>query len=216
MTRLKHREPATNLPSASASSTSAPSRATQKSAAQQSAAQKNTAKKSTAQKNTAKSAFTPSSKSGDSSADGLLGKGLPEKGPSKRSRLRRLGRAIAHYPNLAQMLIFMMAIGGTSLVLLGLLFRDAWSDRHNNTAIISAILKMELAREDFRVIESSPERVVTHTFATLEPHVEADGWTWINRFGNTITYGKQDQRMIASCSPYSPLYVVCDLGEIPK
>jgi hypothetical protein len=37
----------------------------------------------------------------------------------------------------------------------------------------------------------------------------------MNRFGSTITYGQQDQRLIASCSPYSPLYVICDLSEIP-
>ena len=107
-------------------------------------------------------------------------------------------------------------MGGTSLVLLYLLFRGAWSDRDDNVAVLSNILKMELSREDARVLNESPERVITHTFKTLEPHVEADGWTWVNRFGNTITYGKQNQRMIAACRPYSPLYMICDLGEISK
>jgi len=198
MTHLKHREPATDLPSTSTSVAQASSFSAEPSSTASSSLQSILAP-------SAEQALAPTPKQ------------LPSKPASRKpSRLSKLGRAIAHHPNISQTLLFLTATGGATLVLLCLLFKGAWSDRHNNPAIISAILKMELAREDVRVIESAPERVVTHSFDTLEPHVEADGWEWINRFGNTITYGKQDQRMIASCSPYSPLYMICDLGEIPK
>ena len=203
MTRLKNRAPATDPPSASTSSLSAkPGDIKLKDAKRKDAKRKDTKLKDTKLKDAKRKDTEPIGPTAAAS--------------QKTSGWRKLGNAIKRYPNVSQLLLFFALIGGTSLILLTMLFKDAWSDRYNNIAILRAILTMELSREETRVIEDSPERVVTHTFKTLEPHVEADGWVWINRFGNTITYGKQDQRMIASCSPYSPLYMICDLGEIPN
>lgn len=109
-----------------------------------------------------------------------------------------------------------MLLSGTSVVFLYLLFQGAWRDRANNATLLGTILKMELAREEARVIEDSPEHVITHTFKTLDGYVAKDDWVWLNRFGSTVTYGKQEQRMIASCRPYSPLYIICNLSEIPQ
>ncbi len=134
--------------------------------------------------------------------------------PPKNSRLRRIGQFAGRHSTLTQVVIFMAIASGTSLVLLYLLFKGAWSDHKDNFAILNTIFKMETSRESSLMIGDNDQRVVTRTFSTLEPHLETDGWTWINRFGSTITYGKQDQRLIASCSPYSPLYIVCDFSEI--
>lgn len=129
---------------------------------------------------------------------------------------RRFRTGISAHPRLLQLAILLMLMGSTSAVLLYFLFRGAWPNHPDNVAILGSILKMELGREDSRAIhEDNAQRVVTRTFSTLERYVEADGWTWMNRFGSTTTYGQQDQRLIASCSPYSPLYVICDLSEIP-
>ena len=225
MTRLKNREPATDLPSTLTSPADQPS------SAKAAIDKKNIDKKALNKTDLSRTdldhpesvqlSTSPTLEVTETTAPQEVSvqkdkqKAQP-KTKRQTSQWRKLGRAIKRYPNASQTLLFLMIISGTSVVLLSLLFREAWSDRYNNLAIISNILKMELNREDFRLLEDSPERVVTHTFQTLEPHVEADGWSWVNRFGNTITYGKQDQRMIASCAPYSPLYIVCDLGEIPK
>ncbi len=133
---------------------------------------------------------------------------------------RRFRNTVARHPKLTQLALLLTLAGGTSIVLLTLLFRGAWSGHQDNLAILSTILKMELSRADSLPLNTSPlkeneQRLVTRTFSTLEPHLETDGWAWINRFGSTMTYGKQDQRLIVSCSPYSPLYIICDLSEIP-
>lgn len=134
--------------------------------------------------------------------------------PKKPGKLRRIRNFVGRHPVLTQTLAFSAITGGTSLVLLCILFKGAWSDHKNNLAILNAIFKMETSRQSTLMVNDDSQKVVTRTFSTLEPHLEDDGWTWINRFGSTITYGKQDQRLIASCSPYSPLYIVCDLSEI--
>ncbi len=134
---------------------------------------------------------------------------------TKPSKLRKIRNGITHHPRLVQVAIFLTLISGTGLVMLYFLFRGAWPKHEDNTAILNSILKMELNRENIQTIDGDNQRVITRTFSSLEPAVEADGWTWINRFGSTITYGKQDRRLIASCSPYSPLYIICDLSEIP-
>lgn len=223
MTRLKHREPATDLPSTpfspQSSSTLAPPIEKVSQPPEIQPLEKQTTEKAPANKEpssdklSAEESLSKAIKSealvGEISSDGEISQ-------KKKGGWRRFAGTILRYPNVAQVLLFLVVMGGTSLVLLCLLFKGAWSDRDNNLKVINTILKMELQREDARMLETSPERIVTHTFKTLEPHVEADGWTWVNRFGNTITYGKQEQRMIASCRPYSPLYMICDLGEIPN
>ena len=108
-----------------------------------------------------------------------------------------------------------MLFSGTSLFLLYSLFKGAWSPHQDNVAVLKTILKMELERENSRLLDLEPHKVVTRSYQSLDPHVASDGWVWINRFGSTITYGKQEQRLIASCSAYSPLYLVCSLSEIP-
>jgi hypothetical protein len=130
---------------------------------------------------------------------------------------RKLRRGVSNHPRLlVQLAVLLMLLGGTSTMLLHSLFKGAWSQHQDNVAILGSILKMELGHENSRAIpDDNTQRVVTRSFSTLESHVEADGWKWLNRFGSTITYGKRDQRLIASCSPYSPLYVICDLSEIP-
>ncbi|MEL7226831.1 MAG: hypothetical protein AAGL17_18850, partial [Cyanobacteria bacterium J06576_12] len=94
-------------------------------------------------------------------------------------------------------------------------FKDAWSPQYDNLVILKTIFKMELNREDTRMVGEDPQQVITRSYQSLEPYVEDDGWVWVNRFGGTITYGKQEQRLIASCDAYSPLYLVCNLSEIP-
>lgn len=136
--------------------------------------------------------------------------------PSLAAQLRSVGSAVASHPRLVSLLALLLVAGGTGICLLYLLFRGALSQHQNNAVILQTIWKMEIERKDAIALKNNPDRIVTRTFLTLEPHVEADGWTWINRFGSTITYGRQEQRMIASCSPYSPLYLICDLSEIPK
>lgn len=123
--------------------------------------------------------------------------------------------ALTHHPWLITTAGFLALISGTSLFLLFLLFRGAWSQHQNNVAILQTILKMELTRKDTWTLGDDSQQVVTRTYLTLEPHFSQSGWVWINRFGSTITYGNQDRRMIVSCSPYSPLYLICDLSEIP-
>lgn len=134
----------------------------------------------------------------------------------KVSRWKKIGKAIAHHPRITTTALLLALASGTGIVLLCLLFKGAWSSHQDNVAILNTILKMELGREDTLAIdEADTQQVITRTYLTLEPYVAQDDWTWINRFGSTITYGKQDQRLIASCSAYSPLYLICDLSEIP-
>lgn len=133
----------------------------------------------------------------------------------KVGRLKKLCRAITRHPRITTTALLLILASGTGIVLLCLLFKGAWSGHRDNVAVLQTILKMELEREDTLAINDDAQQVVTRTYLTLEPHVAQDDWTWINRFGSTITYGKQDQRLIASCSAYSPLYLICDLSEIP-
>lgn len=134
---------------------------------------------------------------------------------AKPSRWRRICTQVKRHPKLVTTACLLSLLGATGVFLLYLLFKGAWSQDKNNVAILHTILKMELAREDTLAIEDDPQQVVTRTYLTLEPHVGTDGWQWINRFGGTTTYGKQNQRLIASCAPYSPVYLVCNLSEIP-
>ena len=143
----------------------------------------------------------------------------------KPGRLRQVGRAIARHPKITQVVVLLLLVSGTGIFLLYLLFRDAWSPEQDNIGVLRTIWRMELARKSTLAIEEAaqaenfpaqmPQQVVTRSYQTLETEVDSDGWVWINRFGSTITYGKQEQRMIASCSPYSALYLVCTLSEIP-
>ncbi len=133
----------------------------------------------------------------------------------KPSRWTKARRRIARHPRLVTTVVLLSLASGTGLFLLYLLFRGAWSSHQDNLAILHTIFKMEIAQEDTLEIDQNPQQVVTRTYLTLEPHVGHDGWMWVNRFGSTITYGKYEQRLIASCSSYSPLYLVCDLSEIP-
>lgn len=111
---------------------------------------------------------------------------------------------------------FLSAIAtGTAFFLLYTLFEGAWSVNQDNFAILQTIFKMELGRESTLAINENPQRVMTRSFTSLEPYVAKDNWEWRNRFGSTITYANQERLLIASCSPYSPLYLVCDLSEIP-
>ncbi|MEO0771310.1 MAG: hypothetical protein AAFY72_18140 [Cyanobacteria bacterium J06649_4] len=135
--------------------------------------------------------------------------------PKKPSRLRRAGKAIARHPKLTQFFILLTLASGTTLFLLYLLFRGAWSTHQENLPVLRAIWLMETKRESTWAMNESPQRVVTRSYDTLEEYVEKDDWTWVNRFGATITYSKQDKRMIASCRPYSPLYLTCNLSELP-
>ena len=134
---------------------------------------------------------------------------------AKVSRLRRLGSAFVRHPRLAQTAILLVLATGTGAFLLFSLFRGAWSPHQNNIGVLTTIFKMELNREDTRIIEENPQQVITRSYRSLEPYVANDDWVWINRFGSTITYGRKDQRLIASCSAYSPLYLICNLSEIP-
>lgn len=133
----------------------------------------------------------------------------------KPSRLRSLGRLVARHPRIVQAIVLLAVFSGTGVFLLYLLFRDAWSPEQDNLGVLRTIWEMETSRESTLAMPDNPQQVVTRSYDTLEASVEADGWVWINRFGSTITYGKQEQRLIASCSPYSPLYLICNLSEIP-
>ncbi len=132
------------------------------------------------------------------------------------SRLRRIGSAIARHPNLAHLILTLALLaGGSSFFLYGL-FKQDWSPEKDNQAILKAIVKLEFGRKNvLPIANDDSERVVTRSYADLDPYVEIDGWAWINRFGSTLTYGRADERLIASCSTYSPLYLVCNLSEVP-
>jgi len=133
----------------------------------------------------------------------------------KVGRLRRVGGAIARHPRITQTAVLLLLATGTGCFLLYSLFKGAWSPHQDNIGILTTIFKMELNREDTRVLEDDSRQVITRSYQSLEPYVAEDEWVWVNRFGSTITYGRQDQRLIASCSAYSPLYMVCSLSEIP-
>lgn len=143
----------------------------------------------------------------------------PEVSQKQPGRLRKIGKAIARHPKLVQFFTLLLLTGGTSIFLLYLLFRGAWSTHEDNLTLLRTIWLMETGGESTRIIgqnpDQNPQRVITRSYETLEPYVEADGWTWVNRFGGTITYGKQEKRLIASCGAYSPLYLICSLSEIP-
>lgn len=135
---------------------------------------------------------------------------------AKPSRLRQMRGVIAQRSLLMQLVALLILSTGISSFLLYSLFKGAWSPEKDNQAILSAIFAMEFERKHALPIEAvDSNQVVTRSYMDLEPYVEADGWVWLNRFGSTITYGRQDERLIASCSPYSPLYLVCNLSEIP-
>ncbi|MEL6604233.1 MAG: hypothetical protein AAFP20_13520 [Cyanobacteria bacterium J06614_10] len=131
----------------------------------------------------------------------------------KASRLRKVGAAIARHPRLIQAAVLLTLASGVGVFLLCLLFKEAWSPEKDNVTVLRTIFKMEIERRDTLPITDA--QVVTRSYETLDPYVGEEGWTWVNRFGSTLTYGKQDQRLIASCSPYSPLYLICSLSEIP-
>ena len=133
----------------------------------------------------------------------------------KPSAWRRLRMTVARHPRLVQFGFLSAIATGTACFLLYSLFKDAWSPDQNNLAILQTIFKMELNRDSAQPIEGDPQRVVTRSFTSLEPYVAQEDWQWRNRFGSTTTYQKQDRWLIASCSPYSPLYLICDLSEIP-
>jgi len=139
----------------------------------------------------------------------------PEVRLKKPSRLRRMGSAIARHPKLTQFFILLTLTSGTTLFLLYLLFRGAWSTHQENLPVLRAIWLMETKRESTWAMDEETQRVVTRSYETLEKHVQKDDWTWVNRFGATITYSKQDKRMIASCRAYSPLYLTCNLSKLP-
>ena len=134
---------------------------------------------------------------------------------SKPNAWRRLRMTVARHPRLVQFGFLSAIATGTACFLLYSLFKGAWSPDQNNFAILQTIFKMELSRDSTRPIEGDPQWVITRSFTSLEPYVAQDDWEWRNRFGSTITYQKQDRWLIASCSPYSPLYMICDLSEIP-
>ena len=121
----------------------------------------------------------------------------------------------ARHPRLIQFGVLSAIATGTVFFLLYTLFKGAWSTHQDNFAILQTIFKMELGRESTLAIDEDPQRVITRSFTSLEPYVAENDWEWHNRFGSTITYAKQDRWLIASCSPYSPLYLVCDLSEVP-
>ncbi len=132
---------------------------------------------------------------------------------------RRVGAGIVRHPVLIQIALLLILAGGASCFLLYSLFKGAWSPEKDNLSILKTIFKMEVSRKSTLAIEQDPQQVVTRSYQSLEPYVATEDWIWINRFGSTSTYGKQDgnrdQRLIASCSAYSPLYLVCSLSEIP-
>ncbi len=134
---------------------------------------------------------------------------------SKSNRSNRVGATMARHSTLIQIALSLVLVSGTGCFLLYLLFRGAWSPDKDNVSILRTIFKMEVSRKNTLTLEGDPQQVVTRSYQSLEPYVAAENWIWINRFGDTVTYGKQDQRLIASCSAYSPLYLVCNLGEIP-
>ena len=134
---------------------------------------------------------------------------------SKPNRWRRMRMTAARHPRLVQFGILSAIATATLCFLLYSLFKGAWSANQDNFAILQTIFKMELGRNSTLAIDDNPQRVVTRSFTSLEPYVAEDDWEWRNRFGSTITYAKQDRWLIASCSPYSPLYLVCDLSEVP-
>ncbi len=145
---------------------------------------------------------------------------LPSAADRKPSRWRWIGSAIACHPRIVQLALLLTMLTGTSSYLLYSLFKDAWSPEKDNIAILKTIVTLELEREDaLPIIDSKSEPVsnlvVTRSYVDLEPYLEIDGWIWINRFGSTITYGRQEEILIASCSTYSPLYLICNLSEIP-
>ncbi|MEL7143131.1 MAG: hypothetical protein AAGL08_13030 [Cyanobacteria bacterium J06573_11] len=135
--------------------------------------------------------------------------------PKPPSKLRRAGRFVARHPRWVQAFLLLALTSGTGCFLLYSLFKGAWTPERDNLTILQTIFKMELERDSTRRIDGDPQQVVTRSYQSLEPYLEEDGWVWVNRFGSTITYGNQNKRLIASCSPYSPLYMVCSLSEIP-
>ncbi|MGB3765886.1 MAG: hypothetical protein WA947_04965 [Phormidesmis sp.] len=131
------------------------------------------------------------------------------------STWRRLRMSAARHPRIVQLGVLSAIATGTAFFLLYSLFKGAWSENQDNFAILHTIFKMEIGRDSALAIDNNPQRVTTRSFTSIEPYVAKDNWEWRNRFGSTITYQKQDRWLIASCSPYSPLYLVCDLSEVP-
>lgn len=130
------------------------------------------------------------------------------------NRWRRITARVAHHPRILTGLALLAIVGSTSALLGYQLFKGAWANHRDNAKIVRTLLKMELAQASALPLENNPQQLITRTYSTLEPHLEADGWQWINRFGSTSTYAKPNQQLIVSCSPYSPLYLICDVSEI--
>lgn len=134
---------------------------------------------------------------------------------SKPTAWRRFRMTTQRHPRLVKLGLFSAIATTTAFLLLYSLFKGAWSADRDNFAILQTIFKMELGRDSTLAINGNPQRVITRSFTSLEPHVAQEDWEWSNRFGSTITYQKQDRWLIASCTPYSPLYLICDLSEVP-
>ncbi len=131
------------------------------------------------------------------------------------NRWRRITARIAHHPKILTGLALLAIASSTSAFLGYQLFKEALANHRDNIAILRTLLEMELAQASALPIENDPQQLITRTYSTLEPYLEADGWQWVNRFGSTSTYVKPNQQLIVSCSPYSPLYLICDTSEIP-
>ena len=140
----------------------------------------------------------------------------PEAAPKQRFKVvRGTGRFIRRHPRFSQTLLVLMIVGGTGLFLLHSLFREAWSSERDHLSVMRTIFDLETAREDALPIDDDLQQVITRSYQDLEPYVAEEGWVWENRFGSTITYAKQDKHLIASCGPYSALYMICNLSEVP-
>lgn len=131
-------------------------------------------------------------------------------------RLRQLRRWLGQHPKIVQLACLITLTSGTTFVLLALLFKGAWTTYpDNNLAVLRSIFLMETSRDTARTIANDDSQVVTRSFNSLDPYLSADDWSWVNRFGNTVTYTREDEHLIASCRSYSPVYMVCNLSEIP-
>jgi len=194
----------------------APEKASEKEALEKKALEKEAAVREATLASAFPSAVLKPSSKVDKKTDQRLFNRLP--GQFGRQR-RRVGAVVSRHPVLAQIAVLLVLISGTGCFLLYSLFKGAWSPEKNNLSILGSILKMEIARESALAIDGNPQQVVTRSYQSLEPYVATEDWVWVNRFGSTSTYGKQDgkqdQRLIASCSAYSPLYLVCNLSETP-
>ncbi|PZO55547.1 MAG: hypothetical protein DCF15_10240 [Phormidesmis priestleyi] len=154
-----------------------------------------------------------------SRVDGL-NNSLPTAIILRPNRWRMMTAILARHPRILTGLVLLAIASSTSAFLGYQLFKGALTYHRDNLAILRTLLKMELAQASALPLENDPQQLITRTYSTLEPHLEADGWQWVNRFGSTSTYAKQNQtkqnqQLIVSCSSYSPLYLICNISEIP-